>query len=74
MGDFVRAEQLFSEAMQGVFISSDEQPVADQMLDAYDDVCQPWIRGGVSSCGVARECNNRCTNCVTVAAVTWNPN
>ena len=35
-GDFVAADQAFTDGMQGPFVTSDEQPLADAMLDAYD--------------------------------------
>lgn len=35
-GDFVAADQVFTDGMQGPFVTSDEQPLADAMLDAWD--------------------------------------
>eukprot|EP00041_Stephanoeca_diplocostata_P011001 m.177593 g.177593 ORF g.177593 m.177593 type:complete len:381 (+) comp18373_c0_seq2:271-1413(+) len=37
MGNFADAEKLYEEALTGAFASSDEQLIADQMLNAYDE-------------------------------------
>eukprot|EP00039_Didymoeca_costata_P032393 m.37655 g.37655 ORF g.37655 m.37655 type:complete len:394 (+) comp9337_c1_seq1:224-1405(+) len=40
IGDFNSAEELYHEASQSSFMNSDEQPLADEMLTAYDEADQ----------------------------------
>ena len=49
MGDFVAAEKLYDEAMGSPTGTSEEQYLADQMLDAYDEADQEALNAVTSN-------------------------